>query len=438
MATAKVDTKHPDYDGLQAQRDVIADLRGGTDAMRAKSAKYLKKYHAELSEDYEIRVSTATLFNVYAKTEEVMTGLVFKEEIDTSGITNATIAGILENFDNKGNSFNEFARTAFAHSFDGAAAILVDAPTAVEGVRSLEDVRRMKLRPYAVLYPQSSVVNWRYQINPVSKSRELSMIVFCEKSNEPDGDFGWQKVERYRVFRLDIMTRAVTWQLWRETEGREGDQKEFVLEAEGMMPSAVTEIPVAIIGDLSEPPPLMNLAHANVKHFQKESSFDSLEFLAGVPMLKVKGRNNADEPLIVAANAVIDLNAEGDAEWVQIDSSGFGSLRDSLAMLLDQMSLMGLSMLADKTARVDLTATEALLKNIGETAALRVMANDLKDAFERTLQYFGWYLGLGEDSAGEIVMGTAWAVADREAEAMKQKMQGATATPQTGAAAMVN
>ena len=411
MSNDKVSNRHPAYDALQVKRTAIADLRGGTDAMRSKGETYLPKFPAEMDETYKVRLATATLFNIYAKTEETMSGLVFKEEPDTDGVSLGTLTDtILDNFDNRGTPFTEFAREVFGHAFDGAVAVLVDAPNPVENVQSLEDVNRLGIRPYAVIYPQSSVTNWRYEVNPVSKSQEMTLAVLHEIANEPQGDFSWAMVERYRVFRKDMMTGVVSWQVWRDTGNTDAQrEKEFVIESEGIYPK-LREIPIVVLGELTNAPPLMDLARANIKHYQKESNFDQLEWLAAVPMPWARGRKNTENAPVIAADAFLDLSDNGECGWMQIDSEGFASLRDSLKMLTDQMAMMGLSLLADKTAQVDVTATEALLDNIGDTAELRVMAQDLKDALEKTLNVMAVYLNASDNQ--EIELRAAWAVAD--------------------------
>ena len=412
MSNDKVSIRHPEYDALENKRVVIADLRGGTDAMRAKGKAYLPKFPAELDDNYNVRLQTATLFNIYAKTEETMSGLVFKEEPVTDGVSlGAYTQTILENFDNKGTPFTEFAREVLRSAFDGAAAILVDAPNVVEGVTSQEDVNRLGIRPYAVLYPQSCVTNWRYEVNPISKSQEMTLAVLHEMTSEADGAFGWTTVERYRVFRKEVGAPVVFWQVWREVTGSSANDREknFIVESEGVYPN-LKEIPLVVLGELTNAPLMMDLARANVKHYQKESNFDQLEVLAAVPMPWARGRKNADTAPIIAADSFLDLGDDGECGWMQIDSEGFASLRDSLKMLTDQMAMMGLSMLADKTAQVDVTATEALLDNIGDTAELRVMAQDLKDALEKTLNVMAAYLNVSAKQT--IELRAAWAVAD--------------------------
>jgi hypothetical protein len=396
-----ISNHNPVYDLLQPKRVKIADLRAGTESVRSKGKLYLPQYPAELDSTYTARLATATLFNLYAKTENVMTGLVFQKEIGTDGVA-TQILPLLENIDNKGNHLNIFARQAFEKSFDGAAIILVDAPPIIAD--NLETETLLGLRPYMVLYCQADVINWQYRINAISNRLELMMIVFRELTEEPSGRFTVSTVVRYRHYFLNE-SNQVTWEIWREIRN-ERAEIDYVLEATGII-EKLTALPVAIVGALDHEPPLLDLANLNLKHYQKESNFDNLEWQAAVPLFYTKGYEG-EENLVVSADVHYKIPVEGAIGWAQIDSSGFESMRESLKFLTEQMSLLGLAMLADKTASVDLTATEALLSNIGETAELRVMAEQLKDALERALGFIGEMLGLGADAAGEIELGAAW------------------------------
>lgn len=389
---------HPAYSELQAKRTVIADLRGGTRSLRSKTTAYLPKFPMELS--YDVRLSVATLDNLYQKTESVMAGIVFADEIDTTNVAEQ-LKPLLENVDNQGNNFDVFAGRAFEASFDGAAVILVDAPTAVN-VASLEDQQRARIRPYMVLYPQSCVTNWRYGVDPVSQATKLILIVFREESLEPKGEFGYQTVVRYREWRKD---GGVFWRVWREVKSVKGET-EYVIESAGA--SELSEIPVAIIGDLDASPPMMDLADLNLKHYQKESSFDAIENLAGVPQFYTVGYDGDALPLSPDSWWQLPGDRGAAIGWAQIDSSGFASLRDSLTRIENRMAMLGLAMLADKNERADLTATEAVLKDVGEKSQLKKMAGQLKDALEQALLYMAQYAGLGDDGGGEIILGASW------------------------------
>ena len=397
----KVSNHNPSYDALESKRVIIADVRGGTLALRDKAKTYLPKYDAELEKTYQSRLQTATFFNLYDKTENVMTGLVFQDEVDVSKVTIET--SLLENIDNAGNSFNVVARKAFEKSFDGAAVILVDAP-AVGNLESLEDEQKLGVRPYWVIYEQSCVINWRYRINPISRAKELQMLVVREETNEAQGRFSFEKVVRYRHWFVDASGK-VNWEVWREVKKEDG-KMDVQMEAFGQV-DKLSALPIAVVGDLCASPPFLDIALLNIKLYQKESNFDMHEWQAAVNLFYTKGYDE-EGSLPVASDFHYKLPEGGDIGWAQIDASGNDTMRESLKYLTEQISMLGLSQLADKTATVDLTATEALLQNIGETAELRVMAEQLKDALELALGFTAEYSGKGKDGGGEITLGAAW------------------------------
>lgn len=421
MSEDKVSNLHPKYKEQQEKRDKIADVRGGTLSVRAKGREYLPLNPQELDSTYKKRLQTSTFFNKYKKTEEMMTGLVFQTEIDTSAV-NPSLKPLLENIDNKGNHFNIVARQVLEKQFDGFSIILVDSPN--NQAEDKEQEKQLGIRPYWVVYEASNLINWDYAINPTSKATELSLAVFKEVNYVRTGSFSFEKVTTYRVWFLNERHQPV-WEVYREIE-KDGE-KILEKQAEGVI-ERFNKLPIVIIGNVLDNPLLLDLALLNIKHYQKESNFDNLEFQAGVPLFYTKGYKGAEEDLPVGADVHYRLSTEGDIGWAQLDASGFESLRQSLKELVTQMETLGLSQLADKTAKVDLTATEALLNNIGETAELKTRAELLKDGLELALGLMAEYLGKGEDAGGEIVLGTAWRKDDQAQTVNIEGVSGADPT----------
>jgi len=408
-----VAARHPNYNLTAGVRAVFKDVCKGTLALRAGGATYLRQFPAELADSYNDRLRSSTLFNITEKTVNIMTGLVFQSEIKTGADVPAAIVPLIENIDNKGNHLNVFAREAFLKSFEGLSLILVDAPDG-SSVVSLEDERRLALRPYWVRYEADDIINWQTRINAVSKSTELSLLILREITREQTGRFLVKSVTRYRVLFLNEQNQ-VAWELWRETKANEhSSEVDFNLEASGVI-EKVSQIPAAIIygkkqGELEGVPPLLDLALANLRHYNKQSNYDNLLALACIPVPFTKGMEQADksQKLAFGADILMKLSENGEFGWATVDAGAFDALQKDLKDLENQMAMLGLSMLADKTASVDITATEALLNSISETAELRVMATSLKDAIELCLGYTAEYLGLGKDAGGQIELGTAW------------------------------
>jgi len=423
----KVSNLHPDYAALQQMREIVQTVHGGTVKMRRAGAKMLPKFPEELQSSYKERLAAATLLNLYKSNLNLMSGLVFKDEIEFKPDVPAQIKALAENIDKRGNHLNVFAETAFKKSFDGFCVIQIDAPVwDSKTIKSQEDFDALDLAPYWILWDADSVINWSERVNPVSKRTEIDLLVFKEIKFERVGNFGREKVVYYRVLYLDEANRAA-WQLHKEQKNEQTGAKEIIEIGRGVITimksgqkTFLDHLPLAVIGKLGDEPPMLDLALVNIKHYQKENNFDNLEFQAAVPLFYTKGYDGADN-LPVGADMHYKLPLEGEVGWAQLDASGFESMRESIKMLETQMSMIGLSMLTDKTAKVDITATQAILDNISETSELRVRATNGKDGIERAMQITAEYLGLGRDAGGSIELGTAWKAVKMAADGEMQE-----------------
>jgi hypothetical protein len=288
MNDDKASNLHPSYGGQQKKRDVYRAVYGGTDAIRAGGTEYLPKYPAEEQNEYQVRKDASTIDGIVLGGVDTLCASAFEGEIDVSGVA-SQIQPLFENIDNKGNSFNIFARDAFRESFDGFSAILVDMPTAV--AQDAEQERALGLRPYLNLYCASNVINWRYQVDPTSKQLILVLLVLKEVSQEPAGRFKVAEVTRYRVF--EFINGIVTWELWEKVD-KPVDGNDLILIDGGTI-DKVNGIPVAFIGDVCADPKLLVESRLEIKAYQKESSFDTIEYLSRPYILhgRLRGRRTA-------------------------------------------------------------------------------------------------------------------------------------------------
>lgn len=411
----KASNPHPSYSALETKREVYRAVYGGTDSIRATSTANLPKYPAETESEYSVRVNSSTVDGLVMGGVDQLCGSVFEGEIDVTKV-NASLQQFLENVDNKGNSFNIFARDAFRESFEGFSLILVDAPQGK--ATDLAQQKQQGLRPYFNLYCAGNVINWRYRINPVSKQKELALLVLKEVSAEPKGRFGVEDVTRYRVFTCE--NQGVSWELWREQKKEGSDTtKVLILESEGIIEKVIS-IPVAFVGDVMADPKLLVESRLEIKAYQKESSFDVIEYLS-IPTFYTKGYTG-EEPLKLGAAAHLNLPVDGEVGFAQIDAAGHDSLKGSIKDVKAYIKARVNYTLDEAMAQPDKTATEVVTSDKNKQARLVVWADELKDALETALMYMGQLAGLGEDEAGEIVLKTKWVVAQEEAD--KQKVAG--------------
>lgn len=407
----KVATLHPTYEEQAKRRKIWRDVMSGTLAMRKGRATYLPQFPAESDESYEVRLNTATFYNMTAKTVEVMTGMVFNKPVTLNDDVpdeirgTETKPGLVENFDNRGNHLDVFAAQVFEKAFEGHAVILIDAPNAAPDSR--RDAEVMKLRPYCVMYEADAVLNWFYEYNAVSEALELALIVFKEITSRLM-EFEVKEVIQYRVFRK--VAGVVSWELYEEREDSKTRKKSIGVIQQGT--TNLSQIPAEFVygGKIDNGvsmPPLMDMALKNIEHYQDYSDYRALKHKACVPMFYTVNMTG-DEPDHIGGDVHWELGEGGSAGWAEVSGGSFAALREALEDQKLDMAKLGLSMLAAKPGG-DLTATEALLNSIQETSGLQMMAQSLENALERSLGHMAAYLGKGEDAGGSIELGATWA-----------------------------
>lgn len=413
----KVNSHHAIYDKNQPKRDLFRAVIGGTDTVREGTTKYLPKYPDELPAEYDARLIASTIDGVVADGHQGLVGKVFHEDPDTSKVK--IDDAILQNIDNEGNKFAVFAKRAFADAFDGHSVIVVDAPNSDVPVRSLEDERTMGIRPYWRIYQAKDVINWRWDVDETKQTR-LALLVLKECPEVPDGEFGTKTVERYRVYRN---TGTVTQELWEKVEGTVANVgAEYVQVMAPMAMPKLLAIPAAIIGKLESEPWLLNESRLEIKAYQKESSFDIIEYLS-IPVFYTVGYEG-EGAIGLGAHTHVRLNGENaQIGFASIDSAGHTSLKATIDGIKQEIAgkLDAITKEAMPAAQGDQTATEVVSDDSKSQARLIVWAGQLEDALNRALQFTGQFMGMGEDNAGTVELMTAWKVQKVKAEEAAQR-----------------
>jgi hypothetical protein len=383
---------------------IVKDVSGGTARMREAATTYLPQEPAEKSPAYNRRLNRSVFFNAYDRTRDALVGMVFKNDPKVGDDVPGEIQNHLENIDLAGSHVDVFTKELFKDAFEGHAFILVDMQPALPPGSTRADEIQAKRRPYWVKYKACQALNWRTSV--INGETVLSQITFEEKTNEASGEYGEQTVCRYRVFRL--VGGVVSWTVYRKAVGN-SPQDEIVQEATGTM-SDFNKIPVAVVygnrlAMLESSPPLEDLAHLNIRHYQNYSDYAHILHVAQVPILVRTGINTEDESIEVSVGRTIDVpNPEGRVYWAEIQGPGIEAGRRELQDQEQRMALMGLSMLSQKTDS-NVTATEIRSNNLQESSDLSTMARSLQDAIEMALEFHAKYLGM--KSGGSVKLGVA-------------------------------
>lgn len=169
-------------------------------------------------------------------------------------------------------------------------------------------------------------------------------VRYMESVEVADGEFGVKCVDQVRVL------EPGSWRTYRKPENGGA----WVQEGQGS--TNLTYIPWVTFytgrtGPMTAKPPLLELAHLNVKHWQSQSDQDNLLHVARVPLLFVF-TDNEEFQLTISSASATRMPKDGNAKYVEHTGAAITAGRDSLNDLVDDMRMAGAKLLQkDKQAR---------------------------------------------------------------------------------------
>lgn len=399
----------PAVDEMRKYWAVVDALMGGTSAMRAAGEQFLPKWPKEEKEAYEFRLNGSTLLPAYLETVRNNTGRVFAEPIQLAEDAPPEIVELMEDIDRQGNNLQVWAKSFFELGLSrGMALVLAEFPptTDEEGrplYKNKAQEKAAKVRPYAVVIKPSQILGWKAAQS--DKESILTQFRYIETVEEEDAEneFNVLQVEQIRV--LDVGM----WRTYRKTANGKG----WELHSQGV--TSLGFIPLAVFnpgqtGFMTTVPPLMELAHLNIKHWQSQSDQDNILHVARVPILVSIGvSDGVDEtgnPIkwemtIGSSSAVRIDNPDGDLKYVEHTGAAIKSGAESLTELKDEMRMAG-AKLMQKDKQQTKTATQAEEEAAVELSPLETMAGMLEDCIDNLLYFFASFMRLPNGGHCEV------------------------------------
>ncbi|KAJ3059071.1 hypothetical protein HK102_010172 [Quaeritorhiza haematococci] len=373
---------------------LAADLMGGTTAMREAGRRRMPQWPNECEAGYDCRLLTATLFPAYQRTVNILTGKPFSKPLTVGEDVPPRVAALLDDVDTEGRNLDSFAADlcldALAYGFAG---ILVDVPRTARPLRTVAEEQAAGVRPYFVHVKHDQVLGWRAEKN--GSRMQLTQLRILESVEEPDGAFAVKTVEQVRVL------EPGKWTLWRKVKGADGRSETWQVYDEGA--TSIPVVPFApvygrrkdfMIGE----PPMIDLAHLNVEHWQSESDQRTILHVARVPILFVNGFRE-DEDIAVGPGAVMRAESpDADAKFVEHSGAAIEAGRLSLLDLEDRMRQIGAELLVIKPGNTTVVQTRS--DNEPAMCDLQRIAQALEDALDLALYYAALFLG--ESDGGHV------------------------------------
>lgn len=383
------------YDTMLPRWHVIETLLGGTEAMREAGELYLPRHQEETDKGYQERLASAVLLNMVEQTLDTLSGKPFSKPLKLNDdVPEAIAETILPDVDLQGNSLDVFARNWFREGMAKAFChVLIDmprpAPREDGQPRTLADDRREGLRPYWVMIKPECLIFARLEV--IGGVEVLQHVRIVEQYTVQDG-FAEVCKRRIRVLEPGLV------QLWEPVKraSSQGEEWEMVDEwATGLDYIPLVTFYAHRQGFMLGKPPLLDLAHLNVAHWQSSSDQRHILTVSRFPILACSGATGEDsDPVVIGPNRVLyNPDPQGRFYYVEHTGQAIAAGRTDLKDLEEQMAGYGAEFLKRKSGNQ--TATARALDSAEATSDLSAMTGLFEDAIAQALDITADWMRLG-------------------------------------------
>jgi len=371
---------------MAPELDLLADLMGGTTAIRRAGQRWLPRESNESWTAWRGRLGRSVLFNGLSRTVQALAGRPFSRPVALAEAAPRLMA-MARGVDPEATPLGSFASMLLrALLTDGMVHILVDRP---QGGGA----------PYFVLLPAARLIGARRDGAGLVDIRIREMLA------RPQGRFGEEAVEAVR--HID----RGGWSLWHATRSGWRKQQEGAHEF-GVVP--LITLNAAPLGFMRARPPLIDLAWLNLAHWQSASDQRHILHVARVPILFGRALQVADGGIEIGPNRLILADdPAADLRFVEHSGAAIAAGRQDLVDLEDRMAVLGLDMMRRHPG--DATATGRAIDAAQTHAALNAIVQTLEDGLARAFRLAADFLGLDQEAAGRIVISRQFPVRDEQA-----------------------
>lgn len=369
---------------------------GGTAFFRANAELFLSQEPAELEDAWQRRVSRATFSPFTVRIAEQAAGLVLRKPLvleskEQDGDVDPYWEEFFDNVDGRGTSLPAFARRLLISSLlYGHAGCVVDYPSR-EAAPSLQAERLAGMRPYLQQVDAKQIIGWRFEEgNPLSPVQQVRINEYV---SVPFGEFGDKTIRQVRVL------EPGKYRVYRRESDRDvntpGGSQGWYVHEEGNI--SLNVVPLALtysqkISDFVSTPPLLSIANLNISHAQRSADLAHSLHVAAMPIMVMKGFDDAPDPAGLSVNNAILLPPEGDAFMVEPASQSFEAQQNFISQLEEQMNSLGISTLFAQKMSAE-TAESKKLSRTDSDSLLVVVSRDLESMLQNAFEMAAAYVG---------------------------------------------
>jgi hypothetical protein len=358
------------------------DLLGGTFSMRDAEKKWLPQEPSEENLAYKNRLERSTLYNATGNTITRLVSKPYSKAITVRGTVPDKLAKMEDDVDRKGTNLTQFGKEIFEAGITyGLTHILVDYPE-TSGDETLQDEKDLELRPVFVHVKPPDLLSWT--VTRLSNGKRIvTEVRIREYRTEIDG-YEDKKVEYIRVIRTD------TWELWKY----DASAKDWMMDSDGT--HTFGRVPIYTYnpnptGFMTAEPPLEDLAHLNIAHWQSLSDQRNILRFARCGILFSKGFDEEEaKGIVIAPTTIVNAtNTESDLAFVEHSGSAIAAGEKDLERLEQRMEVLGLKPLVERSAQSTATgkAIDESQTHSDIQAWIRGEENALVEAFKLAAEW---------------------------------------------------
>ena len=384
--------------GWEIMKAVVA----GTEYLRENSETFLPLEPREDYTAYLARVNRAVFTPYTQRLIRAAAGLILRKPISIEGNSYWTDV-FNKDVDGCGSDLDEYARRLVTCALTyGHSHILVDFP-APSNARSLAEERALNRRPYWIEVDPTNVYGWR--LDRETNYGSLTQVRVGEKAVIADGEFGEKVYDqvrviepgRYRVFRQEEKKLEMQGPFPYPASFDQSDASaEYKLVESGDF--SLGQIPlVTIYADkkdtLTSRPPLLDIAHLNLAHFQRQADLIHSLHIASQPMLVLEGWDDQTKDMAISVNYAMATQPGNKIYYVEPASSAFEAQSAEIKELQQQMATLGISTLSQQKFVAE-SADARRLDRIDTNSMLSMVSMDLESGLQKAYDHAADYLGI--------------------------------------------
>ena len=257
--------------------------------------------------------------------------------------------------------------------------------------------------PIGLRWIQLNVYGWR--LDRETNYGSLTQVRIGEKAVVPDGEFGEKVYDqvrviepgRYRIFRQEEQKKEMQGNFPYPSSFDQSDATaQYELVESGDF--SLGQIPLVTVyanktDTLTSKPPLLDIAHLNLAHYQRQADLIHSLHIASQPMLVLEGWDDQTKDMAISVNYAMATQPGNKVYYVEPAASAFEAQSAEIQELQQQMATLGISTLSQQKFVAE-SADARRLDRIDTNSMLSMVSMDLESGLQKAYNMAADYLGI--------------------------------------------